>query len=68
MKLNKFCTTLIISILSILVLCVPSLANTPELKSESAILFETTTGNVLYSKNATEKLYPAHLKQIIFHL
>lgn len=65
MKLNKFCTVLIITLLSCLFFCIPSFANVPELESESAILFETTTGNVLYSKNATERLYPASTTKIL---
>lgn len=65
MKLNKFTTTLIIILLTFLNLTIPCFANLPELKSEAAILFETSTGNVLYQKNATEKLYPASTTKIL---
>lgn len=65
MKLNKFLTTLMIFLWVCIFFCNPSLANAPELHSESAILFETSTGNVLYSKNATEKLYPASTTKIL---
>ena len=65
MKLNK----LILSSLTFLILsfliCIPSLANEPNLKSEAAILFEVSTGNILYSKNATQKLYPASTTKIL---
>ena len=65
MKLNKFTTTLIIILLIFLSLTIPCFANPPELKSEAAILFETSTGNVLYQKNATERLYPASTTKIL---
>ncbi len=65
MKLNKFTTTLIIILLIFLSLTIPCFANPPELKSEAAIIFETSTGNVLYQKNATEKLYPASTTKIL---
>ena len=65
MKLNKFTKILIIILLIFFNLTIPCLANVPELKSEAAILFETSTGNVLYQKNATEKLYPASTTKIL---
>ena len=65
MKLNKFIPTILIIFILSLLVCIPSLANSPELKSEAAILFETSTGNILYSKNATEKLYPASTTKIL---
>ncbi len=65
MKLNKFTTTLIIILLTFLHLTIPCFANVPELKSEAAVLFETSTGNILYQKNATKKLYPASTTKIL---
>jgi D-alanyl-D-alanine carboxypeptidase len=36
-----------------------------EINSESAILIEPESGNVLYSKNSTEKMYPASTTKIM---
>lgn len=65
MKLNKLSTMFFIFICTLLFLCMPCFANVPELKSEAAILFETSTGNILYSKNESEKLYPASTTKIL---
>lgn len=65
MKLNKLSTIFFIFICSLLFFCIPCFANAPELNSEAAILFETSTGNILYSKNASEKLYPASTTKIL---
>ena len=40
-------------------------ANTPELGSEAAILIETSTGRILYEKNAYEKKYPASTTKVL---
>ena len=37
----------------------------PEVGSEGAILVELNSGAILYSKNATEKLYPASITKIM---
>lgn len=65
MKSNKLTTAFFIFICTIFFLCMPCYANTPEIKSEAAILFETSTGNVLYSKNESKKLYPASTTKIL---
>ena len=65
MKQTKFKRILILILLIFFNLTTISFADAPELKSEAAILFETSTGNVLYQKNATERLYPASTTKIL---
>lgn len=42
-----------------------SLVQEPEIVSEAGFLMEVNSGNVLYSKNSTEKLYPASTTKIM---
>ncbi|MED1862573.1 D-alanyl-D-alanine carboxypeptidase [Fictibacillus nanhaiensis] len=39
--------------------------NTPELKSESAVMIDAKTGDILYQKNSSEQMYPASITKII---
>lgn len=39
--------------------------NSPEINSKAAILIENNTGNILYEKNSTEKMYPASTTKIM---
>lgn len=40
-------------------------SSAPELNSEAAFLIESETGNILYEKNSTEKMYPASTTKIL---
>jgi D-alanyl-D-alanine carboxypeptidase len=40
-------------------------ATEPQLQSESAILIDATTGEILYEKNATSTMYPASITKIV---
>jgi D-alanyl-D-alanine carboxypeptidase (penicillin-binding protein 5/6) len=67
-----FLTVLANKEVSTLNLWLPSLKNkiaanlkTPEISAESALIFDTTTKEVLYSKNPTEKLPMASLTKIM---
>ena len=42
-----------------------SLCVEPEINSNAAILIESSTGKILYSKNSTEILFPASLTKIM---
>ena len=37
----------------------------PELASEAAILMDASTGQILYAKNAWERLYPASITKVL---
>lgn len=39
--------------------------NTPEIKSESAVMIDAKTGDILYQKNSTEQMYPASITKIV---
>lgn len=39
--------------------------NTPEIKSESAVMIDAKTGDILYQKNSSEQMYPASITKII---
>ncbi|MBY6038281.1 D-alanyl-D-alanine carboxypeptidase [Fictibacillus nanhaiensis] len=39
--------------------------NQPEIKSESAVMIDAETGNILYQKNSTEQMYPASITKIV---
>lgn len=43
----------------------PESVEKPEVAAESAILIDGRTGTVLYSKNATERMYPASITKIV---
>lgn len=65
MRFKKF---LIILIMLIIILgnnfCYAT-ADVPEISAEAAILIDSSTEKVLYSKNATEKMYPASTTKIL---
>ena len=42
-----------------------NLAQEPEIASEAGFLMEVNSGNILYSKNSSEKLYPASTTKIM---
>lgn len=39
--------------------------NTPEINSESAVMIDAKTGDILYQKNSTEQMYPASITKIV---
>ncbi|WP_144704731.1 D-alanyl-D-alanine carboxypeptidase family protein [Fictibacillus phosphorivorans] len=39
--------------------------NTPDIKSESAVMIDAKTGDILYQKNSSEQMYPASITKII---
>ncbi|MBN3552791.1 D-alanyl-D-alanine carboxypeptidase [Fictibacillus nanhaiensis] len=39
--------------------------NTPEIKSESAVMIDAKTGDILYQKNSSEQMYPASITKIV---
>jgi D-alanyl-D-alanine carboxypeptidase/D-alanyl-D-alanine carboxypeptidase (penicillin-binding protein 5/6) len=39
--------------------------NTPNIKSESAVMIDARTGDILYQKNSTEQMYPASITKIV---
>lgn len=63
MKLQKIICCLVVFILlsSTLVFATPDI----ELAAESAILIESTTGQILYEKNSETKMYPASITKIL---
>ncbi|HCT65045.1 MAG TPA: hypothetical protein DIC60_07285 [Lachnospiraceae bacterium] len=60
-----------ISLLLALTFCVNTIAFgatkpvAPEIKAESAILVEASTGKVLYEKNSTKQMYPASMTKLL---
>jgi serine-type D-Ala-D-Ala carboxypeptidase (penicillin-binding protein 5/6) len=39
--------------------------NIPEIRSESAVMIDAKTGDILYQKNSTEQMYPASITKIV---
>jgi serine-type D-Ala-D-Ala carboxypeptidase (penicillin-binding protein 5/6) len=39
--------------------------NIPEIKSESAVMIDAKTGDILYQKNSTDQMYPASITKIV---
>lgn len=39
--------------------------NKPDIKSESAVMIDAKTGDILYQKNSTEQMYPASITKIV---
>jgi D-alanyl-D-alanine carboxypeptidase/D-alanyl-D-alanine carboxypeptidase (penicillin-binding protein 5/6) len=39
--------------------------NEPNIKSESAVMIDAKTGDILYQKNSAEKMYPASITKIV---
>jgi serine-type D-Ala-D-Ala carboxypeptidase (penicillin-binding protein 5/6) len=39
--------------------------NIPDIKSESAVMIDAKTGDILYQKNSTEQMYPASITKIV---
>jgi serine-type D-Ala-D-Ala carboxypeptidase (penicillin-binding protein 5/6) len=39
--------------------------NKPDIKSESAVMIDAKTGDVLYQKNSTDQMYPASITKIV---
>ncbi len=66
MKVKKIITSIIVLfILSLTILCNTSFSMAPEIYSEAAILIDSKTGTILYSKNAYTKMYPASTTKIL---
>ncbi len=65
----RLLTNLTILILLCLILVLPTTVSAsdliPDLTAKSAIVMETSTGKVLYSRNASEQRYPASTTKII---
>ena len=49
----------------VMVLPVASVSAAPEIESRAAILMDAQTGQILYSKNQDEVLYPASITKIM---
>jgi serine-type D-Ala-D-Ala carboxypeptidase (penicillin-binding protein 5/6) len=39
--------------------------NKPDIKSESAVMIDAKTGDILYQKNSTDQMYPASITKIV---
>jgi D-alanyl-D-alanine carboxypeptidase/D-alanyl-D-alanine carboxypeptidase (penicillin-binding protein 5/6) len=39
--------------------------NVPKIKSDSAVMIDAKTGNILYQKNSSDKMYPASITKIV---
>lgn len=63
--MKKFISLLIAFITSVTFIYVPVNATEPEIQAPSAILMEASTGNIIYEKNADEKLRPASITKIM---
>ena len=63
MKLKRRIFSLLI--LLILLLGKISFAEEPAIASTAALLVETSTGKILYEKNAYEKMYPASTTKVM---
>lgn len=63
---KKLILLLFVAILSLMNFSfVSATSNEPELASKAAILMDTKTGKVIYSKNQNEKMYPASTTKIV---
>lgn len=63
---KKLILLLFVAILSLMNFSfVLATSNEPELASKAAILMDTKTGKVIYSKNENEKMYPASTTKIV---
>lgn len=63
---KKLILLLFVAILSLMNFSfVSATSNEPELASKAAILMDTKTGKVIYSKNENEKMYPASTTKIV---
>jgi len=56
---------IVLFILSLTIFCNPSFSASLDIHSEAAILIDSKTGAILYSKNANEKMYPASTTKIL---
>ncbi len=66
MKIKKIITSIIITFILILtIFCNYSSAIYLEIHSEAVILIEKETGQIIYSKNANQKMYPASTTKIL---
>lgn len=65
MKNYKIVTVLLICIFSLLITNVPVLAEDIKIESESAVLIDAKTGEILFQKNKDEKLPPASITKIM---
>ncbi len=64
MHFKKFCLLIIVVLLTVS-FAPAGLAAAPEISSKSAVLMDATTGEVLYEKDAHEKLFPASITKIM---
>ena len=67
MKKSKILSyILIFAIISAMIMPSSAMAlNDPPLNSKAVVLVDTATGNVLFEKNADEKIYPASTTKIM---
>lgn len=65
MRIKKILGILIILILILHVSVSYGISEAPEISAEAAILMDSSTEKILYSKNETEKMYPASTTKIL---
>lgn len=65
MKTKKILSVLIILIFSINISVSYCISKEPEISAESAILIDSNTEKILYSKNETKRMYPASTTKIL---
>ena len=65
MKIKKSIVTLLIILLFFNFLPVYAASNEPQITADAAILIDSNTGKILYSKNEKEKMYPASTTKIM---
>lgn len=65
MKKKKIFVTLITVVIFSLIFCINVFAEEPVINAKSAISVETSTGKIVYEKNAHEKMYPASTTKVM---
>ena len=72
MKTRRFFSSFFAALLCVLILTVPALATEtdkapedPAIQAKAVLLVERTSGQILYSRNADEQLYPSSLVKIM---
>ena len=72
MKTRRFFSSFFAALLCALILTVPALATEadkapedPAIQAKAVLLVERTSGQILYSRNADEQLYPSSLVKIM---
>lgn len=65
MKIKRILTIIFILIFTLNISICYGISDSPEISANAAILIDTSTEKVLYSKNANEKMYPASTTKIL---